>query len=206
MSEAGRYRVLEGIQGCGKTTIIAMIAGYYASRDIPVLVTKEPHGTGPGQRIWKEVLAKKAQGIHDPAYEMDQMFLARKILLPIVEQAVVNGIDAWSSRCYLSTENLQIREMGGDRMKYETLVSGLVRLPDEIYILDCEEQEAMDRMKRGGKWHAYRDISLDVLKARRQAYQEASLNPREGEKRILINANSPVDEVFHSIISRVQHI
>jgi len=46
----------EGIEGCGKTTQVELLADFLSQRDIPHLVTREPGGTRLGKLIRKMLL------------------------------------------------------------------------------------------------------------------------------------------------------
>jgi dTMP kinase len=45
----GRFISFEGIEGCGKTTQIALLSDYLNKRDIPHTITREPGGTAVGE-------------------------------------------------------------------------------------------------------------------------------------------------------------
>lgn len=53
---AGLFITFEGIDGCGKTTQIGMLAALLAAHSIPHLVTREPGGTKIGNQIRQIVL------------------------------------------------------------------------------------------------------------------------------------------------------
>jgi len=52
----GRFLSFEGIEGCGKTTQIAILSDYLTKRSIPNTVTREPGGTSVGEGIRKILL------------------------------------------------------------------------------------------------------------------------------------------------------
>jgi thymidylate kinase len=52
----GRFVSFEGIEGCGKTTQIALLSDVLAKRSIPHSVTREPGGTAVGEGIRKILL------------------------------------------------------------------------------------------------------------------------------------------------------
>lgn len=59
----GRFITFEGIEGVGKTTQVALAAGYLESRGIDVLVTREPGGTPLAERLRSLVLEPREQPI-----------------------------------------------------------------------------------------------------------------------------------------------
>src|SRR5215467_4057204 len=56
MATRGRFLSFEGIEGCGKTTQIAILAEYLKKNAIPHTITREPGGTAVGEGIRKILL------------------------------------------------------------------------------------------------------------------------------------------------------
>src|SRR2546422_10045141 len=67
----GRFVSFEGIEGCGKTTQIALLSEYLKQRSIPHTITREPGGTAVGEGIRKILLNS----------EMIQLTAASELLL-----------------------------------------------------------------------------------------------------------------------------
>src|SRR5437879_13244775 len=55
----GRFVSFEGIEGCGKTTQIALLSEYLKRHSIAHTITREPGGTGVGAGIRKILLNSK---------------------------------------------------------------------------------------------------------------------------------------------------
>jgi dTMP kinase len=55
----GRFVSFEGIEGCGKTTQIALLSDYLNSRSIAHTITREPGGTAVGEGIRKILLTSE---------------------------------------------------------------------------------------------------------------------------------------------------
>ena len=72
----GRFFTFEGLDGCGKTTQIQLLADYLESQRIPHLVTREPGGTRLGERIRQVLLPRASRGM-DPRTEVLLYFAAR---------------------------------------------------------------------------------------------------------------------------------
>jgi len=72
----GRFFTFEGLDGCGKTTQIQLLADYLKSQRIPHLVTREPGGTRLGERIRQVLLPRASRGM-DPRTEVLLYFAAR---------------------------------------------------------------------------------------------------------------------------------
>lgn len=56
MATRGRFLSFEGIEGCGKTTQIAILSEYLNKHSIPHAITREPGGTAVGEGIRKILL------------------------------------------------------------------------------------------------------------------------------------------------------
>ncbi|OGA40540.1 MAG: dTMP kinase [Betaproteobacteria bacterium RIFCSPLOWO2_12_FULL_62_13] len=81
----GKFITLEGIDGAGKSTHVAWLAGWLQDRDIAVSVTREPGGTELGEEL-RRILLDRVQRLH-PETEALLMFAARrehldKLILP----------------------------------------------------------------------------------------------------------------------------
>lgn len=72
----GTFLTFEGIDGCGKTTQLKLLAAYLRRRGLPVVVTREPGGTRLGERIRGVLLSSASRGI-DPRTEVLLMFASR---------------------------------------------------------------------------------------------------------------------------------
>ena len=51
----GRFITFEGIEGCGKTTQLVLLASHLKHRGVTVVTTREPGGTPLGERV-REIL------------------------------------------------------------------------------------------------------------------------------------------------------
>jgi dTMP kinase len=91
----GRFISFEGIEGCGKTTQIALLSDYLKKKSIPHTITREPGGTAVGEGIRKILLdsetihlttaselllfyASRSQNIHEkikPALDRGEMVI-----------------------------------------------------------------------------------------------------------------------------------
>lgn len=72
----GTFLTFEGIDGCGKTTQLKLLAAYLRRRGLPVVVTREPGGMRLGERIRGVLLSSASRGM-DPRTEVLLMFASR---------------------------------------------------------------------------------------------------------------------------------
>ena len=85
----GAFITFEGIDGCGKSTQLRMLAGELRVRGLPVIATREPGGTPLGQKLRAALLDVKEEV--DPLTELlvfaaDRAQHVRKHLLPALER------------------------------------------------------------------------------------------------------------------------
>jgi dTMP kinase len=72
----GRFVSFEGIEGCGKTTQIALLSEYLKKHSIPHTITREPGGTAVGEGIRKILL--NSETIHLTAASELLLFYASR--------------------------------------------------------------------------------------------------------------------------------
>ena len=74
--QRGKFVSFEGIEGCGKTTQIALLSEYLTKHRIPFTVTREPGGTAVGEGIRKILL--NSETIHLTAASELLLFYASR--------------------------------------------------------------------------------------------------------------------------------
>src|SRR5262249_13683705 len=72
----GRFVSFEGIEGCGKTTQIALLSDYLKRHSIAHTITREPAGTAVGEGIRKILL--NSETFHLPAASELLLFYASR--------------------------------------------------------------------------------------------------------------------------------
>src|SRR5205823_7513436 len=86
---AGVFITFEGIDGCGKSTQLRLLASELRVRGLDVLTTREPGGTSLGQKLRAALL--DVQGQVDPLAELlvfaaDRAQHVRQLLLPALQE------------------------------------------------------------------------------------------------------------------------
>jgi dTMP kinase len=127
----GMFISIEGVDGSGKTTNVAILAEHLRSRGYKVLTTREPGGNVVGEKIRDILLHEKM----DPVTEL-MLFLAsrnehmQKKILPHLEQGYIVLCDrfhdsTWAYQGYGRGMNLELQNLGkyvyGGRMPHITL-------------------------------------------------------------------------------------
>ena len=197
----GKFITFEGGEGVGKSTNVTFVESYLQSKQISVVVTREPGGTKLAEKLRALLLDKKSEAITEEA-ELLLMFAARsQHLKHVIEPALARG--DWVI-CDRFTDATYAYQGGGRNMKISTieglenLIQGNLR-PDLTLLLDAPVKIGMERAGKRGAFDRFESETLQFFEDVRRAYLlQAELNP----KRItLIKANQPLADVQQAIIN-----
>jgi dTMP kinase len=146
---SGRFLVLEGIEGVGKTTQLAIARDHLQARCDELVVTREPGGTPLAERIRELVLTPGGERLPASA-ELTLMFAARAVhLATLIEPALARGAWVLCDRFTDASYAYQGAGRGlGDEpvAALERLVQG-TRRPDLVVVLDAPVAVALARMR-----------------------------------------------------------
>lgn len=148
---AGHFIVLEGIDGVGKTTQVALLAEWLGSLAVPYLTVREPGGTPVGEAI-RELVLERSELDVSPRSELLLLLAARAALVrDVVRPALAAGTSVVGDRFALSTLAYQAYGRGIDidqvRRALDVATDGL--RPDLYVLLDLPLEEALERRGAG---------------------------------------------------------
>ncbi len=145
----GRFITFEGTEACGKSTQIARLRDALQAAGREVLLTREPGGTGVGERV-RELLqhAPEGEGM-EPEAELLLFAASRaQLVREVVGPALARGTWVLADRFLDSTTVYQGAARGLDRGAVDAIntfaVGGL--LPDRTFLLDLEITESRRRL------------------------------------------------------------
>ena len=103
MRDAARFIVLEGGDGVGKTTQVALLSAFLEARGVPFVATREPGGTAVGEAIRELVLGRR--DLEMPAETELLLILAARaaFVRDVVSPALARGELVLADRFSLST-------------------------------------------------------------------------------------------------------
>lgn len=200
---SGRFVVVEGVEGAGKTTQVARLADWLAARGVPHTVAREPGGTRVGEAVREVVLNRLDLDV--PAETELLLLLAaraafvRRVVRPALERGEVVVADRFEH----STLAYQGYGRGLDLAEVERLnrfATGGIR-PDVTLILDVPVDVGMARQRREGK-------DSDRMEREGRAFLERvrggylALAGRDPSARLVDAAGSP-DEVHRAVVAAV---
>jgi dTMP kinase len=190
-----RFITLEGGEGAGKSTCLAYIQNFFAERQLPLRVTREPGGTPLAEQI-RELLLQKRDEAVVPDAELLLVFAARaQHLAQVIRPALARG--EWVL-CDRFTDATYAYQGGGrglsmDRIaELETMVQGGLR-PGLTLLLDLPVEQGMARAETRAEKDRFESEQHEFFQKVRAAYRaRAAADP--GRFRV-IDASRPVHEV-----------
>jgi dTMP kinase len=202
----GAFLTFEGIDGCGKSTQMRLLASELRLRGMEVVATREPGGTALGQRL-RAALLDTEQSV-DPLAEL-LIFAADRAqhVRTLVQPALESGHIVLSDRYADATVAYQ----GAGRGFPSELIAEVVKLatgglkPDLTLVFDVPVAECLARLRRrtdNGSHHdrlEAEDVSFHTRV--RRAYLE--LSEAEPERVRIIDASGSVDETHTRVLEVV---
>jgi dTMP kinase len=147
---SGKFIVLDGPDGCGKTTHTGLLVQWLTEQGVAVETFREPGGTAIGEQIRQILLDPKHTAMSTAAEVM--LYMAARVQLwteriaPALKQNKCVVLDRWlSSTCaYQGHAGLfgidKVIEIAGDSLEKPW--------PDITVILDVDLETAAQRLKR----------------------------------------------------------
>jgi dTMP kinase len=196
--QLGRFITVEGIEGVGKSTNLGFVANELRRAGHVVVETREPGGTGLGERI-RELLLNPESRI-EPLTELLLMFAARAAHIDeVIRPALGSGKWVVCDRFTDASHAYQ----GGGRGLPSDAISTLARLvqgdvhPNLTLLLDAPLAISAERQAGRGKRDRFEQESAEFYQRVRRAYLD--LAAREPGRIRLINAARPLREVQEDI-------
>lgn len=167
----GKFITLEGIDGAGKSTQLVWIVELLQRQGLQAVVTREPGGTGLGERL-RAVLLDKSMTMHAET-EALLMFAARrehldKVILP----ALAQGRWVISDRFTDASFAYQGGGRGLDTGKLEILehwVQSALQ-PDLTLYFDVPVEVGRQRVSQGGGMDRFEQEQAEFFQRVRAAY------------------------------------
>lgn len=196
----GKFIVIEGLEGAGKTTAIKTVSHVLNQKKITELVyTREPGGTAIAETLRNiikhgldnEPLTNKAELL---------MFYAARIQLieNVIKPALVTNKWVIGDRHDLSTQAYQ-----GAGRKIDPMFMDMLRKyvledfkPDLTIYMDITPELGLERAKSRGKLDRIEQESLDFFTRIRERYLELA---HKDTTIITIDASQSIETVTHSI-------
>jgi dTMP kinase len=192
--QAGKFIVLEGGDGAGKTTQVTLLSAWLDALGVAHVCTREPGGTAVGEAIRGVVLGRSDLDM-PPEAELLLILAARAAFVrEVVRPALEAGQVVIADRFSLSTLAYQGYGRGLPlpqvRAGIEIATGGLS--PDVYLLLDLPAVEGRDRQQRdGAKPDRIEAAGADFREAVRNGYLELARS--EPEVEVVAALGTPAD-------------
>lgn len=200
----GKFIVVEGLEGAGKTTAIQTIRDYLDAKIQALVITREPGGTRVGEVV-RALIKEEVQGeILDGRTELLLLYAARvQHVTQVIKPALREGDWVLSDRFELST----IAYQGGGRGIDSALIAQISEIclqgftADITFFLDIKPEEGLHRVQQRGKSDRIESESLAFFHKVYQSYHDAIAKMQNV---IIIDASQPLLSVQQSIITHLE--
>jgi dTMP kinase len=200
----GRFITFEGIEGCGKTTQLLLLASHLKHRGMTVVTTREPGGTPLGEQVRDVLLDPRLTPI--PLVELFLLEAARaQLVASVIAPALESGKFVLSDRFADSSLAYQ----GGARRVPRTTVQRLNELacagivPDRTLVFDLDVELALGRARErpstGPDNRRFEDEALAFHRAVAEGYRELALS--EPGRVSIVDARGTPEEVHERTLA-----
>ncbi|MBC3959496.1 dTMP kinase [Morganella morganii] len=200
----GKFIVIEGLEGAGKTTARQVIVDTLRENGITDLVyTREPGGTPLAEKL-RTLIKDGIDGetVTDKA-EVLMLYAARIQLVDnVIKPALARGQWVIGDRHDLSSQAYQGGGRGIDRKLMESLRDTVLGdfYPDFTLYLDLPPETGLARARSRGELDRIEQESLDFFRRTQARYLELA----ESDPRIVtVDASQSIDNVHQSIRTAV---
>ncbi|MBE6662635.1 MAG: dTMP kinase [Ruminococcaceae bacterium] len=199
----GRFIVLEGIDGCGKSTQIERLAERLRAEGREVAVTAEPTDSASGKMLRAALSGADRRG----PCEMAALFLLDRIYHNVsengIEAMLAKGIDVICDRYYYSSLAYQGSETDFAWVRDMNLACPEIRRPDLCLFLDVEPRVSLARIaaSRTSTEIYEKEELLEKFRAR---FLEVFAMLKETDRVAVVDASRDVDEVAEAVYRAVK--
>lgn len=204
--ERGKFITVEGIEGVGKSTNIAVIIDCIEAAGHKVVSTREPGGTPLAEDV-RDLLVNRSEEPIPEIAELLLMFAARSLN---VNNVIVPALDAghWVL-CDRFTDSSRAYQGGGRGVPLETIdrladwVHGDV-WPDLTILLDAPVEIGMQRASKRGAPDRFEQERHDFFQRVRECYLGLAI--REPERFAVIDTSQPLPDVEAEVRALMQRL
>lgn len=192
----GLFITFEGIDGCGKSTQLNLLAEYLKSKDLEVIITREPGAAGLGEKL-REILLNYEGEVSSNCEAF--LFLADRAqhIDTLVKPAIESGKIVLCDRHTDSTVAYQGYGRGVDlnQIKLLNKIATSSFSPDLTFVFDLDVEVAQTRV--GKNKDRLESAGKEFHNKVREGYLEIAKNEPQRVK--VINSNDSIENIFEQV-------
>lgn len=207
----GRFITFEGLDGCGKSTQLNLLATTLRAAGHDVIVTREPGGTPIGEQIRAVLLDSRTNGLR-PLGELALMFASRaQLIAEVIQPALKAGKVVVCDRYTDSSEAYQGggRQLGVKpvRALHAALCGGLQ--PDLTILLISDVNASVQRARRRNLRNLHAGDENRFEKETAAFFQRVlksylAIARRDPKRVVKIAAHQPIPDVQQKVMEAVR--
>lgn len=204
--QKGIFITMEGPDGSGKSTQIALLREYLESKGYDVIITREPGGTTISEAI-REIILNKDYKEMAPVTEMLLYASARaQLVSEVIGPAIRTGKAVISDRFIDSSLVYQgmARGLGVETVYNVNSVAIGDYMPDVTFLLDLPAEIGIGRKKDQKELDRMELESLDFHRDVAEGYR--SLAGKYPDRIETVDATLPIDEICGIIRGKVEEV
>lgn len=206
MNRKGKFIVVEGLEGAGKSSTIATVKQYLQRAGHEVVCTREPGGTALAESLRTLVKQVQDDEVVAPQTELLLMYAARmQLLVNVIQPALIEGKWVLGDRHDMSSRAYQ----GGGRQLDEAFINQLRHAvlgdltPDLTLYLDIDPAIGLERARVRGELDRIEQEQLTFFQRTRQKYLQIAASEPNIE---VIDASQSLEQVQDSILAVLRRV
>ncbi len=208
----GKFITIEGLDGCGKSTQLELLAKALSGDGRDVVVTREPGGTSLGERIRGVLLDSHTAGLSSHA-ELALMFASRA---QHIDEVILPALNAGRFvLCDRFTDSSEAYQGGGRQLGSEVVLDlhrALCRglQPDITILMDSDVAASVARARRRNLARAEGELDEGRFEKENQAFFQRVhdtylvIARREPGRVFVVDARQPKEKVHELIVKAVR--
>ncbi len=194
----GKFIVLEGVGGSGKTTQIEIISSWLKEKGYKVVTTREPGGIEAAEKIRDLIFRLRDKKLIGPEGQMVLFFAARYLWVEdVVKPALVAGKIVLTDRCHTSTAAYQGYAEGGSLDQIEGISSVVMAdvFPDAVILLDVSPSVSIKRRQNNTEGDPFDKEGENYLKKLVDGYRKMAKEGWGNLKWYIVDGERSIGEV-----------
>lgn len=204
-NDKGKFIVIDGIDGCGKSTQVNAIAHYLKEKNIPYYTTAEPSIGKYGLLFRENLKNKNVNAIEDALIiALDRYKHCMNEIIPKINQGITVICDRYidSSIAY---QTVQGKEEGISEGWVKTLNRYIIK-PDLVIILDVPIEIALKRIEgRNGIKEKFEKKEM-LIEIRKKFLEICSIQRKKENNYCLVNCSDNIEKCTQNLIPIIEEL